>query len=184
MYFLLDVDSTVNNNPQKERGQNSHVSLILGESLDAEKDDLELPYRFEMSVDEGEEPVIHAWYPGSNIMQQSMVDALHAAGVDNLQVFPAEVKREGSGDDVPGFVVVNIVGAVACADMSKSNAQPLADVSYFRDLVIDAKKTRDLLLFRVAESSMLVLVHEKVATQLKAATLAGLTLTPVKESTD
>ena len=160
------------------------MSLILGDSLDPAKDDLDLPYRFEMSVDEGEKPLFHSWYPGSNIMQQAMVDALHSAGVDNLQVFPAEVKLEGSGDDVPGFVVVNIVGAVACADMSKSNAQPLADVSYFHDLVIDSKKTRDLLMFRVAESSMLVLVHEKVAKQLEAAKLAGLTLTPVKESTD
>lgn len=61
---------------------------------------------------------------------------------------------------------VNILGLVAAADMQKSIATvhdgiPLIDVD-FDELVIDEKKTKGIKMFRLAESTNAILVHESL----------------------
>lgn len=55
------------------------------------------------------------------------------------------------------YKAVNVLGLIAAADMDKSVATvhdgiPLIDVD-FDELVVDETKTRDIQLFRLAESS-------------------------------
>lgn len=182
MYFSLGADGRDNVYMAADPQQNSHVELGMGIPWDVADDDIEIPYRYEMRVVAGQQPHLYAWYPGSDLMQQALVDVLQRAGVDNLQTFPAVVRREGSGEEVPGYVVVNIVGRVSCADMSRSQASPLADVHYFHKLTVDPDKARGLLMFRVDESPMLVLLHESVAAAIKSGSFTGLTLEPVAET--
>jgi hypothetical protein len=178
----LDTDGRDNVYMAKEVGLNSHINLAMGIPWDVAGDEVDLPYRYSMSVVEGQEPRLYGWYPGSHLMHQRLVDVLHTAGVNNLQLFPAEVVREGTSESVPGYVTVNVVGRVSCAVMSKSTTTPLADVHYFHDLVIDAAKAKGLLMFRLDESPMLVLVHEQVANAVARERFAGLTLTQVAEA--
>jgi len=163
-------------------GLNSHVELAMGRLWSVEKDEIELPYRYTMSVVEGEVPRFYGWYPGSDLMQERLVDVLRSAGVNNLQTFPVEIIREGTDEKVPGYVVVNIVGRVSCADIGLSKTEPLADVYYFHNLVIDPKRTSGLLVYRVNESPMIVLVHENVAKAIEEGNFLGLTLEPVSET--
>jgi hypothetical protein len=183
VYYRLHTDGDENVYMKKQRGLNSHVELGMGIMWDVKKDDIELPYRYIMTVVENETPRLYGWYPGSDLMQERLVKILSDAGVDNLQVFPAEIRHADTNENVPGYVTVNIVGRVSCANMAHSDASPLANVYYFHDLVIDPSRTRGLLMFRVHESPMIVLVHEQVAKAIQAADVYGLTLEPLSEST-
>ena len=175
MYYSMSTDGDENTYMEKETGLNSHIALYMARMWDEKKDNISLPYRYTMSVDSDETPNLYGWYPGSCLMQQKLVDLLKSLGVDNLQTFPAEVLHEDTGEPVPGYVVVNIVGRIACADMSKSDASPLATSQYFSKLVINPAATGGLLMFRVEESPMRVLVQEKIVKAVQAAGFVGLT---------
>ena len=137
-----------------------------------------------MRVVEGQAPQLYGFYPGSSLMQQRLVDVLRSSGVDNLQLFPTVVTREDTAEEVPGYVTVNVVGRVACAVMQKSKTSPLANVSYFHELVIDPGKARGLFMFRLHESPMLILVHERVARAIQDGGFMGLTLDAVAEAAE
>jgi hypothetical protein len=183
MYYQLDTDGNESVYMGKKPRQNSHITLSMGMSLDVKKDEIDLPFEYEMSSEEGEEVKFHGWYPGSHLMQQRFIETLQKAGVNNLQIFPAHIVREGTKKEVPGFSVVNIVGCVSCAVMEESKAEPfIGNVFYFQDLVIDPKRVGDLLMFRVEESPMIVLVHDKVADAIRKAGFPGMVLEPATES--
>lgn len=182
MYYSLDTDGQENTYMKKERGLNSHINLGMGRMWDIDADTITLPYRYTMSVVEGEEPQLYAWYPGSHLMQKKLVNVMLSSGVDNLQTFPAEIQQEDTGEAVPGYVVVNIVGRVPCADMARSEHEPLADVHYFHNLTINPSLTRGLLMFRVHESPMIILIHEKVVRAIEGDGFLGLNLEPVPET--
>jgi hypothetical protein len=183
MYYVLGTDGRDNVHMAKEEGLNYHVELAMGIPWDVKNDAIKLPYRYRMAVVAGQTPRLYGWYPGSDLMQQELVDVLQSSGVDNLQLFQTEIRREDTNEEVPGYITVNIVGRIACAAMSKSKTSPLADVSYFHDLTINPRKTRGQLMFRLHESPMLVLVHESVAKAIESKNFLGLTLQPVAEST-
>lgn len=181
MYYHLSTDGNDTVYMGKKPGCNSHIALAMGRAWDVVKDEIDLPYHFEMSVAEGQTPQLYGWYPGSDLMQQRLVDVLHSAGVDNLQTFPAEIRQKDTGEEVLGYTVVNIVGRVPCAVLDQSNTSPLADVYYFHDLTIDPSRTQGMLMFRLDESPMIVLVHEKIAEAIKNGGFLGVTLEEVKE---
>jgi hypothetical protein len=79
------------------------------------------------------------------------------------------------------YVVANIVGLVACADISGSDATPYADVHYFHSLAINPKKTGGALMFRLAESRIDVIVADQVAKALRTANFRNLVLEPLGE---
>lgn len=108
-------------------------------------------------------PIIDAFY-------QDMRDA----GVDDVDQYLRDIGYQELGewiDPKPGAVfthykAVNVLGLVAAADMGKSEATvhdgiPLIDVD-FNSLVIDENKTRGIKMFRLAESTNAILVHESL----------------------
>lgn len=182
MYYSIATDGRENVYMEGEEDQNTHVEFYMGRLWDATRDNISLPFRYTMKVGRGETPKLYAWYPGSDLMQQKLVDLLQSVGVDNLQTFPAEITRSDTNEPVPGYVTVNIIGSIPCADMSRSDASPLATAHYFNKLTIDPAATHGLLMFRVDESPMIVLVHEKIAKAIQAAGLIGLTFEAINES--
>lgn len=181
MYYSLSTDGRENTYMEKEPGLNSHIELAMGRTWDINRDEIDLPYRYIMSAVEGQTPRLYAWYPGSDLMQERLVSVLHSLGVDNMQTFPVEIRRE-AGEEIPGFVVVNIIGRISCANMDRSEYEPLADVYYFHQLTIDPTLTNGLLMFRLHEAPNIVLVHEKIARAIEAGGFLGLTLDPVEEA--
>ncbi|MFK8017515.1 MAG: hypothetical protein AB8G17_18980 [Gammaproteobacteria bacterium] len=106
------------------------------------------------------------------LFREDMLKALGKAGVDNLELYPAELTDPTSGDTFSDYKAVNILGLVACADLGKSDWQApsgsaIIDVD-FDSLVIDENKTRGLTLFRLAECVSAIMVHESVVEQLHA----------------
>ena len=184
MYFSLNMDPTANVYMRKETGLNSHVNLIGGRRYDVVENEIELPYRYVMTVSSGQSPVMYGYYTGAFLMQVRMAQVLQSAGVDNLQLFPAQIRREDTGEEISGYTTYNVVGRVACAVSKKSTSMPIANSKYFTDLTIDPAKTGGQLMFRLHESPLVVLLHESVANAVKAGNFQGVVLKPVKESSE
>lgn len=183
MYYRLDVDLTVQN-VYLDLETDLYVSFTSGSPL---APDIAGPFRFSMEVDadeEGEamEPIPFAFYPENALMSRSLVATLEAAGVDNLQTVPAVVVNGETGEENQDYVVANIVGLVSCANLAESDTEALADVYYFHNLIIDPASVGDLLMFRLAESQMEVIVHERVAAAIRAGEFTGIQLQPLDEA--
>lgn len=169
---------------------NQCASVRDGEFIDDldEADIEELPFRFEMAVRRDErdgsrqEPRLSWYYDGRQLMHKQLVRALQDAGVDNLQVFAAILTEEGFDTVNEDYIVVNLVGLVACANVEKSSAMPFADGLFISELVIDAARTSGLLMFRLADSMMDVLIHESVAEKLIPMNIPYVTITPLVEA--
>lgn len=109
-----------------------------------------------------------------------MLEVLHHHGVNNLQRFDA-VLRAPDGTLHEGYEAVNLVGLVACADMERSrylpgSSPPLVE---FSELVIDERKAGGAPFFRLAESSLVILVSEPLQRAMVEAGLRGFSLVPV-----
>lgn len=162
-----------------EQEENQHVTMMDGTLIDAVRDHLTLPYPFTLHLDDDEEPSFIDIYPGKTLMSKRFVEILQAAGVDNLQIFPAEIVNERTGDIYRDFFVFNVVGLASCADDAASKSYPLADVKFYDQLKIDPSRTQGLKMFRLAESRMDIIVSEDVAKHIMDADLKGIVLEPV-----
>ncbi len=175
MYFQLECDENTMT-AYLRRENHATNPLINGVFIDPTEEDL--PFRVTWEDPTGSP--LFDYYSGKNIMSKKMVNVLRQAGVDNLQEFATEMQDKRTGESTNDFVTVNILGMVSCANVAESETSELGSTYYFHDLVIDPAKTGGLLLFRLAESMIDVLVHERVAEALKAAKLRGVVLNPVK----
>jgi hypothetical protein len=101
------------------------------------------------------------------LFSDTLIEALQACGVDNLELYNVALTDPDNGQVYTNYKAVNIIGLISAADMEKSNATvnpngpPLLDVD-FDGLVIDPKKARGHLFFRLAESTNAIIVHERV----------------------
>jgi hypothetical protein len=99
------------------------------------------------------------------LMSDRLVDALREAGVDNIDVYPAVLRNTKTGQTY-SYKAVNIIGIISAANLGESvwrsdDSVPLFDVS-FESLVLKGGAAGEALLFRLAENSATILVHEKV----------------------
>ena len=144
-------------------------------------------------VDSPPDPIELTWDPdnegeirkayyeaGVVLMLKDLVAALREAGVDNLDAYPVIIRSTRNAEVCSDYVAVNIIGAIAAADMEKSEiideGSGMIDV-IFGSLVIDEDKAQGKLLFRLAESVGAVVVHERVVAHLLNKGSFGLTFT-------
>jgi hypothetical protein len=178
MYFRLQAQPGPRSGYLKQQN-NQHETLMIG-SLVPDKE-LELPWRYVAVVNEDYGLAMSDFYPGARVMSKRLVSALAAAGVDNLQTFPAEIKHSLTGDIISDFVVFNIVGMVSAANLGASSSTPLADVQHFHKLVIDPARPKGLLMFRLAESRRDIIVAEQIADAIRAGGFTDLGVEQLEE---
>ena len=113
------------------------------------------------------------------IMRRDLLDALAAAGIDNLQLFDAVVTDPKTGQTYTDYKAVNVIGAVSAADMAQSKRMGTGDSTMvdvdFDQLVIDEARPRGTLLFRLAESVGAIVVHDRVKSVIEARGIPGMT---------
>jgi hypothetical protein len=177
MYYRLDIAPSLNCG-YLEQEANQDETLILGALV--KEEELVLPYPFTIRVNPRHGLEMNDFYPNRKVMSKRLVATLQSAGVDNLQIFPAEIKHNLTGEVIHDFVVVNIIGMVWCADLSKSDTTPIADVNYFHKLAIDPNKTKGTLMFRLADSRIDVIVAEQVAKLIEKGNFHNLILEPIE----
>lgn len=124
------------------------------------------------------------YHKGILIFSDAMIEALHTAGVDNLDLYDVIIDDPFTGKPHLDYKVVNIIGAIAAADLGQSKFKawgtPLVDVD-FDSLVIDSAKTGGALMFRLAENVAGIVVHEHVKNQLEKARIQYLDFDPPEQ---
>lgn len=111
------------------------------------------------------------------VFSDRLVQTLRSAGVDNFQVFSAILRNPTTGIEWTDYWAFNAVGLVAAAKLEESDFDTLmgddpegVDVPLlaFNNLVLDKKKTRKLLMFRLTQSPSTLLIHDKVNIHIDA----------------
>lgn len=106
------------------------------------------------------------------LMSGKLVRALQAAGVSNLQLFPAVVTNPATQVRWDDYYSVNIIGLIACAAASSDmnvvgiRADGHTPLAVFNGLIIDPGKAGGALMFRLAESPGTILLAESVLSRL------------------
>lgn len=123
--------------------------------LDPELPDGKLPTFFESP----------AW-----IGTRAFHDGLLAAGVTNVDASPVEMHDEANGRLIDDYLLLNIVGRVACVDMERSATRSLGDgISVIDRLVIDPTRVPDLDLFVADQDTDCMIVSEHLQRFIVAA---------------
>lgn len=134
------------------------------------------------SLDPEEPQNLKAMYKAEAVplMRDDLVDALLAAGVKNLQLFPALIRNAETGECVASYKAFNVVGLVACADQSASLLLGTTGFNQsdtdFDSLVINESKAgaEGLLLFRIAENISAIAVHASVKQEIEKRGIPGM----------
>jgi len=103
------------------------------------------------------------------ICLQAFVDELVALGVDNIEVKPAIIRSEDGTKEFDQYVLLNILGRVAGADLGASEVQSLGEGMNLIDSLVFAKDALEgRKLFLVDEDTNCIVVNEHLYTALNA----------------
>lgn len=157
--------------------------------------DLGVPWTMGMKLPPLPEPIVCELNPARGrrmrdmfltdipLFSDRLLELLGACGVDNLDTYQAEI-RSPEGEQYTNYRAVNILGLVSCADLRASEylRGSEAPMIEFQRLVIDEKRAMGLPMFRLAESSLFILVSDCVKERLEAAGLVGVRLEAIATS--
>ena len=107
------------------------------------------------------------------LVNKQLLSVLRSAGVDNLDVYRAELYYADGRLASDDYYVFNLLGLVQAADLGKSRfdkGQPDRMISMgFDALAVDPAAARNLLMFRLAENVSTILIHETVKHAIEGA---------------
>jgi hypothetical protein len=115
---------------------------------------------------ENEDGELLPMFGPATLMSDELYAAIASAGVDNLEVFKAEIRSKDGAIVHRGYKAFNIVGLVKAADIkdtvfSEEPASRLIDAS-IESLALDPQTAQGLLMFRLAEYVGAIVVHRRV----------------------
>jgi len=143
------------------------------------KGELDLPLKFFIDPNSTGNKM-RALYKGAYPLYcDELIRALKDAGVDNLQLFDAEIFNPIDGKTYTNYKAVNIIGLVACVDMSESKRltdgeSTLLDSMDLDGFKIDENKAGGVRFFRLAESVTAVVAIESVADSVESKNIPGI----------
>ncbi|MDD5464272.1 MAG: hypothetical protein PHP62_03925 [Candidatus Moranbacteria bacterium] len=105
-------------------------------------------------------------YTNPPLFRDDFVEALFSFGVKNIETYEVSILDPDDNSIIKNYKAVNILEMISAADMKLSLATihdnvPLIDVD-FDVLIIDEKKTKNSMLFRLAESVSTIMIHKKL----------------------
>lgn len=118
------------------------------------------------------------------VMREDLAAALRESGANNFDAYRAVLEDPTTGKRWTNYLAVNIIGAIAAADLNQSvftsAGKPLLDAD-FESVTIDPTRTHDMSLFRLAECMTALVVSERVKEHLLARGFDSLTFVPPEE---
>jgi hypothetical protein len=125
------------------------------------------------------------WDDPVPLMTERLFKILLEAGVDSLQTFAAEIHDPEKQITYHDYVAFNITAKIAAADLKQSELsagshQRGPDMD-FDSIAVDETKAQGKLLFRLAESVNVILVHEKVKKAIESSGISTLTFFDPKD---
>lgn len=192
MYYVLEIDldnldnyaylkSTPLDDPDKDR-----LDWKTGESLLNQRP--VFPLSAETSEENGSKlkDVFPNRFEGI-ILNKRCIDLLKSIGVNNLEEFQLSIIDHATGEKINAYSIYNIIGKISCLDkdasvFEESTITP-GQCEEFEKLVIDESKVDEyqknlgekgpLKIFRLEESTFLVIAHEDVKTAIEKANITG-----------
>ena len=178
MYYKLEP-KFVDNTMMIDKTSHRKYSLTLGEAL---PEDLPEPIKFDIDTEINSYSYLPTSFLPEPIFSVEFIQALRTIGVDNFDVHEVEIKNPDTGEIIQGYKAANIIGKISCVDMNASESDRLIEDQYvIRKLVIDPSKTYGFYLFRLAEWTQIILVHEHVVENLPPELRKDFNFEPVEE---
>jgi hypothetical protein len=107
------------------------------------------------------------------LMSKALYEIIRSAGVDNIDVYRAELYYSDGRLASDQYYVFNLLGLVKAVDLSRSKfdrGQPDRLISMgFDSVVIDRSAAGDFLMFRLAENVTTIVIHERVKRAIEKA---------------
>lgn len=135
------------------------------------------PLPIQVQIKEGREndPMPHYIHEPIPIMSHNLYNTIRLVGVDNLDVYKVEIRYQDGSLASDQYYAFNLIGKIAAADLANStydSDQPDNMIAMsFDSLKVDPEKTRETLMFRLAENITVVLVHEKIKLAVEEANI-------------
>lgn len=146
------------------------VSFIAGRTI---SEALPAPLVFAVNHPQGETPK-HFLGMQVPVVSDLLLRVIRETGADNVQAFPAVLRNPDTGATWTGYHALNVIGMPDAADLRASKYEEIMPgndevpaLLDFTKLVIDGSRTRNLLLFRLAQSPRAILAHESVRARLR-----------------
>ncbi|WP_188151030.1 imm11 family protein [Teredinibacter waterburyi] len=175
MYYILDDNPFTEPDSYRMRSTGWNKDMVDSEFIKGNylTEKFDKPFEFELwEYEHNGNGMAEYFYEAFPVMSDELIQALKGAGVDNLQSYPAVLKDVSKNYIRTDYKVVNIFGTIAAADMEKSDYIDIGGMGTiavgFKTLAIDEKKTRNALLFRLAESVTDIIIHESVKQHLES----------------
>ena len=139
------------------------------------------PLEFTM-LDTHSDQLVEFYSEDAILMTKRLLKALQEGGIDNLDVYRAVIRHPLTDFVTEDYVAANLIGLVSAADLTKSkvvggSSDGLLDVD-FDSVVIDENRTVGLLMFRLAESTNAIMVHDRVKTHILSRGIDTLSFIP------
>lgn len=104
------------------------------------------------------------------VARREFCDVLMESGIDNVETYPARIRDPASGASDDSYVVLNIVGMAASADLKASEYAEIGPGLRMMDhVVLDPRRVPDARIFRLAEDPLQVIVVDEVYERVRAA---------------
>jgi hypothetical protein len=120
-------------------------------------------------------PWPHFLTGGTVLASTRFVEVLEAAGARNFERFPARLRNPETGQSRDDYVLLNVLGLYAATDPARSRGDTLVpgDVGIpalqaMIEVVLDAERTPNLHMFRLAEDPSLLVIDAHLRAALRA----------------
>jgi hypothetical protein len=138
------------------------VNLNKGGALPA---DFETPVEFKIDQSTPGREMPTLFVVPTFVVRRPFYDALVAAGVENVDAYPALIRDEPTGTEWKDYLFLNVVGVVKRSDLAASEARGTVPTPH---------------VFRLAEDTLRVVVTDHVHERLRAAGFDDVFFQPVE----
>jgi hypothetical protein len=171
-YYEFDTNNYIDYGVKKGPKLPPAISFMSGEIIKSPLPELV----FEVNFPKGEQ-LPHLLGDEVPLVSGTLLEVLKRAGIDNFQIFPANIMNPTTKQTWEGYYAFNVIGLISAANMQASDYDTLMAGSpdgvnlplvAFRTIVLDEKNTFGLPMFRLAQSPDVILVNQYVVEALKA----------------
>lgn len=163
--------------PAAFRIDGPEISLGRGRRLEEDPG----AFAFELRVDPGADPAefppldLHYPPPALPLFSKRMKTVLAAAGVDNIDYYPATVTYQPTGGAL-AYELANVIGVAEGVDRERSTfeASETGVIEVFSKLALDESKFRGRHMTRLYELLRLLIVSRRVKDAIETAGLTGI----------
>lgn len=129
-----------------------------------------VPVEFEIDLDTEGRRMPTMFLVPAFVARKPFYESIVAGGVDNVDAYPALITNEETGERFDDYLLLNVVGKVACAHLEASSYEEIGPgMRMINRLVLDKTKLPDLHMFMLAEDINKIVISDRLHDHLQRA---------------